>query len=61
MAELKALREEGGASSRKVVVGILSVEVKEDTGVVPLEGAGGSGHPREAEADSQTVVVEEVG
>ena len=65
MAELKALREGGGPSSGKVVVGILNVEVKgEDTGVVPLEGAGGAGHPREvavAVADSQTVVVAVVG
>ena len=50
MAELKALKEEGRASSGKVVVGILSVEVKEDMGVVPLEGAGGTSHPREAVA-----------
>jgi hypothetical protein len=63
MVELEALKEGGEASSGKVVVEILDAEVKgEDVGVVLLGEAAVAGHPREeAEADSQTGVVEVVG
>ena len=61
MVELEALKE--GASSGKVVVGILDARVKGEDAVVVLLGAAAVGHPREeaAAGDSRTGVVEVVG
>ena len=58
MVELEALKE--GASSGKVVVGILDARVKGEDAVVVLLGAAAVGHPREeaAAGDSRTGVVE---
>ena len=61
MVELEALKE--GASSGKVVVGILDARVKGEDAVVVLLGAAAVGHPREeaAAGDSRTGVVVVVG